>query len=170
MAVGDGCHQSRARCGEDGAGRASLLRQLRRAIDPERHLDEADRLSQRAARRPCRHGNRPPAAARAGRFSRSAPRDWLRPRRERYKVNGDRKRRCNCPCHRAGRSRNWPGPRQVCASGLRDSGCSSAISPTARSAHLSPDAICSKAAAACTRRDAPIVCIRKGGRPNGRAC
>ena len=43
MAVGGGGDQPRARRGQDHAGRASVLRQLRRPVDPEGHVGQADR-------------------------------------------------------------------------------------------------------------------------------
>ena len=56
------------------AGRASVLRQLRRPVDPERHLGAADRLSQRAACRSHRDGDRAPPGGRARGLSRACGR------------------------------------------------------------------------------------------------
>ena len=43
--MGGGRDQPRARCRAQQAGRASVFRQLRRAIDPEGHLEPADQLA-----------------------------------------------------------------------------------------------------------------------------
>ena len=62
-AVGD---QPRARRGAGHAGRAPVLRQLRRPDGAEGHLGQADELPERAARRPRRAGVRAPPGRRTG--------------------------------------------------------------------------------------------------------
>ena len=107
-------------------------------IDPEGQLGEADRLSQRAARRSYRDGNGAPAARGARGVPRPAAGDRLRARRRRHQVDRDRDRPTRS---RAAIERAEQRARRRAASdtSIRTaaSGCSSATSPTARSARWS---------------------------------
>ena len=131
MGVGRAGDQPRAARGEDRSSRASVLRQLRRPVDPERDLGQADRLSQRARGRPYRDGNRAPAARRNSRSfaaygrrsgSASASSTSNRPRSSAPTISPARS---NEPRKSSGRAAS---PTSIPTAG---SGCSSAISPTA---------------------------------------
>ena len=122
-------------------GRALLLRQLRRADDSDGHVERADRVPQRAARRSS--GARAGAPARVGsrRAAGAGPRHRHRRRRgghqgqPRRDAGRDRRAPSSAPSRRSART--------ACATCIRTagSGCSSARWPTARSPRSSRDGI-----------------------------
>ena len=132
MGVGRGGDQPRARCGQDDARRAPLLRQLRRPVDPEGHLGEADRVSQRAARRPYRDGDRAPSAGGTCGVPRPEAGDRLRPWRHRHQGDRDRDGRHDRARDRARGDRRSAPAASSTSIRTAASGCSSAASPTAR--------------------------------------
>ena len=102
---------------------------------------QADRLSQRAARRSYRDGDRAPAAGGACGVPRSAAGDRLRARRRRHQVDRDRNRRPDRARDRARREACSAPAASATSIPTAASGCSSAISPTARSARWCRGAI-----------------------------